>query len=75
MSFPKGKNYGQLTFYSKEGVLTIINLINGKMRTPKIEALYSAINLVNLQGYQSDSIPLLPLDTTSIGSNSWFSEP
>jgi hypothetical protein len=45
------------------------------MRTPKIEALYSAINLVNLQGYQSDSIPLLPLDTTSIGSNSWFSEP
>jgi hypothetical protein len=35
ISFPKGKNYGLLTFYSKEGILAIINLIKGKMRTPK----------------------------------------
>lgn len=43
------------------------------MKTPKIEALYRAINLVNLRGYQSDPIPLLPLDTGSLGSNAWFS--
>jgi len=73
ISFPKGKNYGLLTFYSKEGVITMINLINGKMRTPKIEALHRAINLVNLRGFQSDPIPLLPLDTSPLGSNAWFS--
>jgi len=67
----KGQNYGKLTLYSKEGVLTMINLINGKMRTPKIEALHRAINQVNLRGYQSDPIPLLPLDTSPLGSNAW----
>jgi len=40
ISYPKGKNYAILTFYSNKGVLTITNLINGKMRTPKIEALH-----------------------------------
>lgn len=30
-----------------EGVLHIINLINGKMRTPKINALYNMIDWLN----------------------------
>lgn len=68
--YPKGKNYAVLTFYSKEGVLAITNLINGKMRTPKIEALHRLINMVNQ--HLPNPIPLLPLDTTPIGSNAWL---
>jgi hypothetical protein len=50
ISYPKDKNYAILNFYSKDGFITITNLINGKMRTPKIEALYRLINIVNLRG-------------------------
>jgi hypothetical protein len=67
----KNSNYCVLNFYNKEGVLKIIHLINGKMRTPKIEALHRMIILVNKSS--NLSIPLLPLDTSSIGSNAWFS--
>ena len=30
-----------------QGVLTVINLINGKMRTPKVYALYTMIDWLN----------------------------
>ena len=70
ISYPKDKNYAELNFYSKEGVLTITNLINGKMRTPKIEALHRLINMVNQR--LTNPIPLLPLDTTPFGSNAWM---
>lgn len=59
-----------LLSYSKEGVLAITNLINGKMRTPKIEALHRLINMVNQR--LPNPIPLLPLDTTPFGSNVWL---
>jgi hypothetical protein len=67
----KNSNYCVVNFYSKEGVFKIINLINGKMRTPKIEALHRMIIMVNR--INNTSIPLLPLDTSPIGSNAWFS--
>lgn len=67
----KNSNYCVVNFYSKEGVLKIIHLINGKMRTPKIEALHRMIIMVNR--LNNFSIPLLPLDSSSIGSNAWFS--
>jgi|ERR1700722_7960716 len=73
-----------LLSYSKEGVLAITNLINGKMitlvlessvigsrpRAPKIEALHRLINMVNQR--LPNPIPLLPLDTTPFGSNVWL---
>jgi hypothetical protein len=40
----KGANAYILTFNSKESILLIVSLINGKMRTPKIEALYRLID-------------------------------
>ncbi len=57
ITYSKDKNYALLTFYNKEAVLTITNLINGKMRTPKIEALHRLINVVNQS--LPNPIPLL----------------
>jgi hypothetical protein len=57
-----------LQILAKEEVLKIFNLINGHMRTPKIEALHRAINWINLE-YDS-SIRCLGLDMSSLDSNS-----
>lgn len=63
-----------------QGVLKIINYINGYMRTPKIEALHRAINWFNshnqtqnkkIEKFESN-IKLLPLDKSPINSNSWL---
>ena len=60
-----------LQILAKEEVLKIINLINGYMRTPKIEALHRAIELINEK--DNSSIPLLGLDLSPVDSNSWLS--
>lgn len=60
-----------LQILAKEEVLKIINLINGYMRTPKIEALHRAIEWINEN--DNSSIPLLGLDKSPINSNSWLS--
>jgi hypothetical protein len=59
-----------LQILAKKEVLEIINLINGRMRTPKIEALHRAISWINTQ--DNSTIPFLGLDTSSINSNSWL---
>jgi len=48
-------------------VINTINLVNGKFRTPKILALYKAID--NLNRWRNANIVKLPLDTSSIDSN------
>ena len=60
-----------LQILAKEEVLKVINLINGKMRTPKIEALHRAINYIN--NVDNLSIPLLDIDNSTIDSNNWLS--
>lgn len=70
------------------GVFIILKLINGKMRTPKIEALTRAIKWFNLYiDKNKDSklpssnrvlslihnLELLPLDLSLLDTNSWFS--
>jgi hypothetical protein len=70
------------------GVFTIVNIINGHMRTPKIEGLQRTINWLNnyIINNQNSKLPstmlilskikplkLAPLDASSIESNSWFS--
>ena len=59
-----------LQILAKEEVLKIINLINGYMRTPKIEALHRAINWINEN--DNSSIPCLGLDLSPIENNSWL---
>jgi LAGLIDADG endonuclease/NADH-Ubiquinone oxidoreductase (complex I), chain 5 N-terminus/Proton-conducting membrane transporter len=60
-----------LQVLAKEEVLKIINLINGYMRTPKIEALHRAINWINEK--DNTNILLLGLDLSPLDSNSWLS--
>jgi hypothetical protein len=54
-----------------EEVILIINIINGYMRTPKIEALHRAINWLN--EFHKCNIPCLNLDLSPIDSNAWLS--
>lgn len=59
-----------LQILAKKEVLKIINLINGYMRTPKIEALHRAISWINEN--DNSSIACLGLDLSPIDSNSWL---
>ena len=67
----KGKNAYVLVFSTKEAVFTMVNLLNGKFRTPKINALHKLIKFLNLR--HNLNIPLLPLDASPLCSNSWLS--
>lgn len=62
----------RLMIQNLEGVLLIIKLINGKMRTPKITNLYNMIDWLNEYKLEN-KIVKLPLDNSSIDSNSWLS--
>ena len=53
-----------------DAVIKTINLVNGKFRTPKILALYKAID--NLNKWRNANIVKLPLDTSSLDSNGWL---
>ena len=53
-----------------EDVIKIINIINGYMRTPKIEALHRAIKWFN--EFDSYSIDCLSLDISPIDNNGWL---
>ena len=53
-----------------EDVIKIIQIINGKMRTPKIEALHRAINWYNSN--KGTNIEPLGLDLSPIDSNAWL---
>ena len=50
-----------------DAVINTINLVNGKFRTPKILALYKAID--NLNKWRNANIVKLPLDTSNLDSN------
>ena len=67
---PKQGNYYLFEVQNIEGLLKLVNLINGKMRTPKIEALHRLINWLNNK--KNSSIVCLGLDTSDLNSNSWF---
>ena len=53
-----------------EDVIKIINIINGYMRTPKIEALHRSINWFN-ESYNYN-IDCLGLDISPIDRNAWL---
>jgi len=64
-------NYCKLLIKSKLSVLRVIYLINGYMRTPKIEALHRMIQWYNLK--YNYNINLLCLDKSPLNNNSWLS--
>ena len=59
-----------LQILAKEEVLKIMNLINGYLRTAKIETLYRVIHWYN-ENDNTNIIPL-PLDKSSFDSNAWL---
>ena len=58
---------------NKEGIIDILNLINGYFRTPKISKLHAMIDWVNTKpGYLLKPIAKLPLNTSQLNTNSWL---
>lgn len=54
-------------------LLNVVNLINGCMRTPKIEALHRLIEWLNMTKKLTKPLVLLGLDTSPLSSNNWLS--
>lgn len=66
----RGKYYN-LVFYKLNAIFLIVYLINGKMRTPKMEALNRLIDWFNLK--YNINLEKLNIDTSDIGKNAWLS--
>lgn len=64
-----GKNMVRWMIRDIKSVTNIINLINGKLRTPKINGLYKMIDFLSLKGI---NIEKLPKDKSSLSSNAWL---
>jgi hypothetical protein len=63
------KNCIKWAIQDKNSVTFIVNCINGKFRTPKINALHKLIDFLNEKG---DNIIKLPLDNSPLESNAWL---
>ena len=61
----------ELRFSHKQTLCKIIELINGKFRTPKIDQLYKLIDWMNSN--HSMDITKLPINNSSILNDSWLS--
>ena len=72
LSRMKGINAYLLQINSFEGVLKLVNLLNGNMRTAKINSLYRLIDWLNLKSNNLNIIKK-PLDCSPIDSNAWLS--
>ena len=66
-------NYVLYEVQDLQGLFKLAKLINGKMRTPKIEALHRLIHWLNKKNLQNQWMIPLGLDYSPIESNSWFS--
>jgi LAGLIDADG endonuclease len=65
----KTKNLVRWYIQDRKSVINIALLINGYLRTPKINAFYRMVDFLNLKGAQ---ITKLSLDNSCIGSNAWL---
>ena len=70
----KNSNYLDLLFQDLNSVRKIAVLLNGKMRTPKIEALHRLIDWLNAKDalVKNYEIPKLGLDSSCLGDNPWL---
>lgn len=60
----------ELRFSAFSSLKIIVNLINGKFRTPKIDQLHKLINWMNKK--HSLNIEKMPINKSSLLSNSWL---
>ena len=81
LEYPKNSNYVVLLFQDLNSIRKIAILLNGNMRTPKIEALFRLIDWYNAKssGFRDvkmaneSKIEKLGLDSSPIGNNPWLS--
>ena len=71
--YPKDSNYLDLLFQDLKSIKKIAVLLNGNMRTPKIEALHRLIDWLNARTTDGFKIYNLGLDNSWLGSNPWLS--
>lgn len=68
----KGKTVIILRVGSKEGILSLIGLVNGRFKTPKREALSRLIDWYKKDGTLPPTTICLPLNTAPLFSTSWL---
>jgi LAGLIDADG endonuclease len=68
----KGSNAYNLTINSNNGLILITNLINGKMRTPKMYALHNLIDWLNNKNSELNIVKQ-GLNNSCLTSNAWLS--
>lgn len=68
----KGKNAYVLTINNYNGLLLIVSLINGNMKTPKIFALFDLIDWLNKK-FETINFIKLPLNNQILSENAWLS--
>ena len=66
----KSCNVCKYSISDKNTLIEVINLINGKFRTPKLHYLHKAIDRLNL--IHNLNIKKLPLDNSSLQFNPWL---
>lgn len=71
LSRKKGVNAYVLTINSYKGILLVISLINGNMRTPKIHSLNALIDFFNKT--KETSIDKYPISTEPLHTSPWLS--
>ena len=72
LSKRKGANAYLLTINNYEGLLLVVSLINGYMRTPKIHALWNLIDWLNIR-FKDLNMIKYPIDNSPLISNPWLS--
>lgn len=64
-------DYVVISIYKLSALYSLCNLVNGRFRTPKLEALHRLINWLNAYG-KFNSLELLPIDSSTLTSNYWL---
>ena len=68
----KGLSAYTLYVNNKEGVLKLVHLLNGNMRTPKIYSLYKLIDWLNNKNKELN-LSKLPLNSNPLDNDAWLS--
>jgi LAGLIDADG DNA endonuclease family protein/cytochrome c/quinol oxidase subunit I len=68
----KGVNAYVLYINNQEGILKLVHLLNGKMRTPKIYSLFKLIDWLNNKNPKLNLIKL-PINYNSLSGDAWLS--
>ena len=72
IEYPKDSNYLNLLFQDIKSIKIIAVLLNGKMRTPKIEALHRLFDWLNARSTEGLELTKLGLDNSLLASNPWL---